>query len=274
MDVAVTMSPTIGKIAEAMAKAQMAMRPAVKDATNPHFRNDYATLASCMAALAPFHENGIAIAQIPVTDDNGVLVTTYLLHSSGEWLKGELWMPAQKQDAQGFGSALSYARRYCLCSVTGLATADDDAEAAVQALPPPKTQPKPGPKKARPDPKVEGHADSFDKARNPAAEAARGTLPTGEPVNAEAMMARIGDVRLFPVLHAFAVESAGWPDGAEKAEVTQAIIHRAAALFSTADSMKSVKDGLELFKYLGRPKELAQIGNEAYNRFRGQPEPS
>jgi hypothetical protein len=132
-DVTITMSPTVGKLAAALAKAQAEMRPAVKDAQNPHFRNNYATLAACMEAVRPLFAHGIAVIQPPVPHGaDGVCVATLLLHESGEWIRGELYMPATKKDAQGFGSALSYARRYCLQATVGLATDDDDGNGAVR----------------------------------------------------------------------------------------------------------------------------------------------
>jgi hypothetical protein len=137
-DVRISMSPAVGKIAEAMAKAQLAMRPAFKDATNPHFKNKYASLVSCLEAVRPLHENGIALFQPPESHGpDGVCVATLLVHSSGEWIRGELYMPAAKKDPQGFGSALSYARRYCLVATVGLGTDDDDAESAVRPIPAP-----------------------------------------------------------------------------------------------------------------------------------------
>ncbi len=143
-------SPTIGKLAEAMAKAQEEMSPAEKDAVNPHFKNRYASLASSFAALKPMHKNGIAVFQPPVPHgQDGVCVQTLLVHASGEWLAGELYMPASKKDPQGFGSALSYARRYCLQATTGQATdeaTDDDGERATTA----KQETKPEPAKSAP----------------------------------------------------------------------------------------------------------------------------
>ncbi len=128
-----TMSPTIGKLAEALAKAQKAMPAVVKDSTNPHFKNRYASLAACIEATKILNDHGFAVSQPPIPCGPDVVgVLTLLLHSSGEWLRGELHMPASKRDAQGFGSALSYARRYCLQATANLATDDDDAEAAVR----------------------------------------------------------------------------------------------------------------------------------------------
>lgn len=169
-DFRMSMSPSIGKIAEALAKAQLAMRPAVRDATNPAFKRDgtvsrYATLASCIEALRPLHENGIAVVQPPASHGpDGVCVSTLLLHSSGEWIRGELYMPAQKKDAQGFGSALSYARRYCLTATVGLGTDDDDGESAVRQLP--AKSGAPAAPKGEPNATEQAIADMFASARS------------------------------------------------------------------------------------------------------------
>ncbi len=137
-DVQVSMSPTIGALAAALAKAQAAMTHASKDAVNPHFKNRYASLPSIIEACKPLSENGIAILQPPVPHgQDGVCVVTMLVHSSGEWMRGELYMPVTKRDAQGFGSALSYARRYCLQSMVCLGADDEDGEAAVGQRPGP-----------------------------------------------------------------------------------------------------------------------------------------
>lgn len=147
-----TMSPTIGKLAAAMAKAQLEMKPAEKDGKNPHFNNRYATLVSCIEACRPLHENEIAVLQPPVPHGlEGVCVATLLVHSSGEWIRGELFLPATKKDAQGFGSALSYARRYCLQSTLNMGADDDDGDQATKAPPrqasaPRKANPPPPPK--------------------------------------------------------------------------------------------------------------------------------
>ena len=140
-EVQVSMSPTIGKIAASIAKAQAAMGPAIKDREGiipgkdgrQGYRYGYATLAACFEALQPFADNGIAIVQIPLAGgNNGIRVATYLLHESEEWIRGELWMPASVATPQGFGGALTYARRYCLQALTGLAADDDDGSQAEQ----------------------------------------------------------------------------------------------------------------------------------------------
>lgn len=127
------MSPQIGKLAEALAKAQSQMEHAKKDANNPFFKSKYADLTSvseaCRTQLAM---NNIAVTQTTTMNEGGhaILVTT-LMHSSGEWIRGFMPILASKQDAQGFGSALSYARRYALAGIASVCTSDDDGEAAV-----------------------------------------------------------------------------------------------------------------------------------------------
>jgi hypothetical protein len=138
-----TTSETINEIAGALAKAQGAMKPAVKDANNPHFKSKYADLASNVeAARAPLAENGIAVLQEATTGDRGISVATRLVHSSGQWIQFDpLTVPLSKQDAHGVGSALTYARRYALGAALGLVAEDDDGNAAVNSQPAARTQP-------------------------------------------------------------------------------------------------------------------------------------
>jgi len=120
-------------IASAFVKAQQAFGPALKTSTNPHFRSKYADLAVCIeAVIDALHQNGIALMQHTHPCDDGVIVETIFLHESGEQLSaGVLHVPAPKHDPQGYGSALTYARRYSLLSAAGIATeSDDDGNAA------------------------------------------------------------------------------------------------------------------------------------------------
>lgn len=154
-DVTVTMSPTIGKIAAALAKAQAEMKPAIKDGSNPAFKGSkYASLVSYLeAALPVLNAHGIAVLQPTMAHGpDGVCVATLLVHDSGEWMRGELYMPASKKDAQGFGSALTYARRYSFASMICLGADDDDGAAAVQGANTPRQEPPRGPAKTESDP--------------------------------------------------------------------------------------------------------------------------
>ena len=120
------------KIATALVKAQLAFAPALKTSTNPHFRSRYADLAACVeAVIDSLNANGIALIQRTHDSDNGVAVETMFVHESGETLSGGiLHVPAAKHDPQGYGSALTYARRYSLMAACGIAPEDDDANAA------------------------------------------------------------------------------------------------------------------------------------------------
>ncbi len=121
-------------IASALVKAQKAFAPALKSATNPHFKSRYADLAACVEAVVDaLNNNGIMLSQQTRECENGVIVDTVFIHESGEMLScGPLHVPASKQDAQGYGSALTYARRYSLMAACGIAPEDDDGNAAVK----------------------------------------------------------------------------------------------------------------------------------------------
>ncbi|HYF40919.1 MAG TPA: ERF family protein [Ramlibacter sp.] len=131
-------SEDIGELAKALAKAQGEVEGAVKDAANPAFKNNgrassYATLASvwdaCRKALSG---NGLAVTQTTRPGDgNTVTMVTTLMHGSGQWIRGELTVKPTKSDAQGLGSAITYARRYALAAMVGVAPEDDDGEGAV-----------------------------------------------------------------------------------------------------------------------------------------------
>ena len=123
------------KIAPALVKAQKGFAPALKSSTNPHFKSRYADLAACIeAVIDSLNANGIALIQHTHECESGVTVETIFLHESGETLSaGRLNVPASKQDAQGYGSALTYARRYSLMAACGIAPEDDDGNQASNA---------------------------------------------------------------------------------------------------------------------------------------------
>ena len=120
------------KIAAALVKAQKEFAPALKTNTNPHFKSKYVGLDGCIeAVIDALNSNGIMLMQKNHPNDNGVSVETIFLHESGESISGGvLSVPASKQDPQGYGSALTYARRYSLMAACGIAPEDDDGNAA------------------------------------------------------------------------------------------------------------------------------------------------
>jgi hypothetical protein len=126
------------EIGTALAKAQCEMANPKFDKTNPHFKNKFASLAAVRDAVVPvLAKHGIACIQDLQTTDGGVTCRTHLIHNSGQTIvMGPLEMPVSKQDAQGFGSAATYARRYHLMAVACVVgDEDDDANAAAAAKP-------------------------------------------------------------------------------------------------------------------------------------------
>jgi hypothetical protein len=130
------MSDDISALAEALSKAQGAIDDASKGSINPHFKSKYADLAAVRSVIRePLAVNDLSIIQLPRTVQGGVEVTTMLLHKSGQYISESLYMPSGKADAHGFGSAISYARRYSLMSILCLAADDDDGNGAVERPP-------------------------------------------------------------------------------------------------------------------------------------------
>lgn len=133
----------MNNIAKAFVAAKREFAPALKTSTNPHFKSKYADLAGCLEAVNEALLNqGIALLQETSDDATGVTVETVFLHESGETLRGgKLHVPASKQDPQGYGSALTYARRYSVMAACGIAAEDDDGNAASRKPAQPKTTP-------------------------------------------------------------------------------------------------------------------------------------
>ncbi|MDE2099147.1 MAG: ERF family protein [Patescibacteria group bacterium] len=133
------MTTEIGKLALALSKAQGEIQGAKKDSTNPHFKSKYAGLASiweaCRQALS---KNELAVIQSPEIIDGVMVMRTIIAHSSGEQIVGTLPIScAQNATAQQVGSAITYARRYSLASMVGVAPDedDDDGNAASETRP-------------------------------------------------------------------------------------------------------------------------------------------
>lgn len=124
-------SESIAKLSEALAKAQGEITGALKDSANPFFKSKYADLASCWdACRAPLAKNGLAVIQLAESDSEAVILTTVLSHLSGEWIEGRLRVTPKDATPQAFGSALTYARRYALTAMVGVAQVDDDGNSA------------------------------------------------------------------------------------------------------------------------------------------------
>jgi len=125
-------SPTLGSLALALSKAQAQMKPAVKDKNNPFFKSKYADLSSVWDSIRePLSKNELSVIQTTNIDaERGAVLVTVLAHSSGEWIRSQYPINPVKNDPQGFGSAVTYARRYSLAALVGVCTDEDDDGAA------------------------------------------------------------------------------------------------------------------------------------------------
>ena len=143
-------SESIKEIAIAMNKAQSEMSGAKKSSKNPFFKSNYANLEEVIECVkTPFADNGLSFMQFPKAVDGFAGVELIIMHVSGEWISQELMLKCAKNDPQGMGSAITYARRYTLQSAAGLPSEDDDGNAA--SKPPAKPQYKqPAPVQAAP----------------------------------------------------------------------------------------------------------------------------
>lgn len=122
-------SPEIGELAKAMVKVQQALNPACKDAQNPFVKNRYASLNSVIeASREALAAQSVWVAQYPVgaESDHLALVTKLVHAESGQWQSSLMVMPLPKNDPQGYGSALTYARRYGLATLVGMVSEIDD----------------------------------------------------------------------------------------------------------------------------------------------------
>jgi hypothetical protein len=141
MNETVKISATHKGVFSALAAAQLQMGPALKDSSNPAFKSKYADLSSVMAACLPaLNSNGIAVFQPTGEDEAGRFVRTILAHESGETIDCRVPLIVSKNDMQGYGSAVTYARRYGLMSMAGIAPEDDDGNAAAKAAPDPRAE--------------------------------------------------------------------------------------------------------------------------------------
>ena len=176
-------SENVTELSAALAKAQAGIANAAKEGTNTHYSSSYATLKSVWAVCkTPLTENGLSVVQSPEFDGQSVKVTTTLLHKTGQWIESAITMPVKKIDCQGIGSAITYARRYALAAMVGVAPDDDDddGEAAVNhhQRPPQQNQRQ----QSAPPEQIQGRANRPQEAQcSPPAQQQQ--QPQGEPTN-------------------------------------------------------------------------------------------
>lgn len=129
-------SDSIKELAAALANAQGDFGIAEFDRVNPHFKSKYATLTSVMNAVRkPLQKHGLSVVQTLTESEKGMALETTLLHSSGEWLSGTTPILLAKEDMQGLGSAITYAKRYAVSAILGVVSDEDDDGNATAAKP-------------------------------------------------------------------------------------------------------------------------------------------
>ncbi|MHB8919311.1 MAG: ERF family protein [Desulfocucumaceae bacterium] len=121
-------SESIANIAKSLAQFQEEVKNPANTAINPHFKSKYAPLHEILNEIRPIlAKNGLSVFQAPSGDGEKIIITTLLMHESGEWIEAcPLILKADKATAQGAGSAITYGRRYALSAVLGISSEDDD----------------------------------------------------------------------------------------------------------------------------------------------------
>jgi hypothetical protein len=142
-------SDSIKNLAKALSQVQAEIEPAAFDTSNKFLGNKYASLGAVIEAARPvLPKYSLSYSQVVESNDAGFGVTTILMHESGEWIEGSVFLPVGdergKSMAQVGGSIITYLRRYSLAAIIGIyADEDDDGESqprqqrAVQKQTPP-----------------------------------------------------------------------------------------------------------------------------------------
>lgn len=126
-------SEKIETLITALVAVQAELKHAEKDGVNPHLKNEYATLESVIdATRGPLAKQGLVIIQqVNIMQDGKPCLVTTLAHKSGQFIRSFTPIINNKNDAQGLGSGITYARRYGLSAIMGISQTDDDATIAV-----------------------------------------------------------------------------------------------------------------------------------------------
>jgi hypothetical protein len=125
-------SEQINELVAALINVQKELKAVNKDAENPFFKSQYATLTAVWEAIRePLTKNNLTVIQTTKEAKDGVLLVTTLAHISGQYIQGELFMKPKEFTAQGVGSCITYARRYALAAILGVTQDDDDGNGAV-----------------------------------------------------------------------------------------------------------------------------------------------
>ena len=122
----------LSELYTALGKVHDETKDIVADDFNPHFKSKFASLSAHLSYLKPiFSKHGLVVIQLPTSEyhDNGIGIKTIIAHKNGTSIESSCIVPVGEQaTGQQAGAILTYLRRYCLASIGGLATADDDCE--------------------------------------------------------------------------------------------------------------------------------------------------
>jgi hypothetical protein len=187
-------SEQINELATALSKAQGDFVDPEKDKKNPFFNSEYTTLGAVLRSVRPIlAKHGLSLVQVVNID----VLETCLLHSSGQWIADVYPLRPAKTDPQGFGSCLTYARRYAVKAVLGLAEEDDDGNDHADKKP--QAQPRTGfvAKAAAPSLKLASQqAKPLDTGALKVAEDIKAAFPNAKPVDSGEYVVTVGNIRL------------------------------------------------------------------------------
>lgn len=124
-------SEQINELASALCKCQGEMSFAVKDSSNPAYKSKYASLSAVWEAIRePLSKHGLSVVQTIELIDGKTILVSVLMHNSGQWIKSMLPIKTDKDTCQGWGSGITYSRRYALAALVGCVQDDDDGNEA------------------------------------------------------------------------------------------------------------------------------------------------
>jgi hypothetical protein len=178
-------SENIASIAKALSEFQGEVKNPANTADNPFFKSKYAPLSDILNLVRPtLAKHGLSVIQAPSGDGDKIIITTRLMHSSGEWIEAcPLSLKADKATAQGAGSAITYGRRYSLAAILGISSEDDDDgnEAETQSPKPAKAT-KPTTQPTKPAPTTKPATSEPSKAAHNPPQASGATPATGDSI--------------------------------------------------------------------------------------------
>jgi hypothetical protein len=151
-------SESITNLAKALTAFQKEIKNPANTAVNPHFKSKYAPLNEILNEVRPvLAKHGLSVLQSPSGDGDKIVITTMLMHETGEWIEAcPLVLKADKATAQGAGSAITYGRRYSLASVLGISSEDDDDGNGAEPKPKSRFEPPAQPAKTPPPDPMQG----------------------------------------------------------------------------------------------------------------------